>query len=94
MPCDLKSVNQLLLKPNVSVSTKIGEKGTVSANQCCGSMTFWCGSGSGSADSCPWQMDPEPDADPDPAVFVIDSNIKLLLKIFCLLLFDLKNSEQ
>jgi TPR repeat protein len=21
-------------------------------NQCCGSMTFWCGSGSGSADPC------------------------------------------
>jgi hypothetical protein len=31
-----------------------------------GSMTFWCGSGSGSADPCPWLMDP------DPAIFVID----------------------
>jgi hypothetical protein len=29
--------------------------------QCCGSMTFWCGSGS--ADPCLWLMDP--DADPD-----------------------------
>ncbi len=38
--------------------------------QCCGSMTFWGGSGSrsGSADPCLWLMDP----DPDPAIFVID----------------------
>ncbi len=36
--------------------------------QCSGSMTFWCGSGSGSADPCLWLMDP----DPDPAIFVID----------------------
>jgi hypothetical protein len=39
-------------------------------NQCCGSMTFWGGSGSGSADPCLWIMDP--DSDPDPAIFVID----------------------
>ncbi len=40
--------------------------------QCCGSMTFWCGSrsGSGSADLCLWLMDP--DTDPDPAIFVTD----------------------
>jgi hypothetical protein len=36
-------------------------------DQCCGSMTFWRGSGSGSADPCLWLMDP----DPDPAIFVI-----------------------
>jgi hypothetical protein len=36
--------------------------------QCSGSMTFWCGSGS--ADPCLGLMDP--DADPDPAIFVID----------------------
>ncbi len=35
-------------------------------HQCSGSMTFWGGSGSGSADPCLWLMDP------DPAVFVID----------------------
>ncbi len=31
-------------------------------NQCCGSMTFWGGSGSGSgaADPCLWLMDPDP----------------------------------
>ncbi len=40
------------------------------SNQCCGSMTFWCGSGSGSADPCQWLMDSDPD--PDPAIFVID----------------------
>ncbi len=34
--------------------------------QCCGSMPFWCGSGS--ADPCLWIMDP----DSDPAIFVID----------------------
>ncbi len=32
--------------------------------QCCGSMTFWGGSGSGSSDPCLWLLDP--DADPDP----------------------------
>ncbi len=34
--------------------------------QCCGSMTFWCGSGS--ADPCLWLMDP----DSDPSIFIID----------------------
>jgi len=29
--------------------------------QCCGSMTFWCGSGSGYADPCLWLMDPDSD---------------------------------
>ncbi len=28
------------------------------SNQCCGSMTFWCESGS--ADPCLWLMDPDP----------------------------------
>ncbi len=46
-----------------------------SCRQCCGSMTFWCGSGSGSgsADPCQWLM--------DPAIFVIylqDANKKLI----------------
>ncbi len=38
--------------------------------QCCESMAFWCGSGSGSADPCLWPMDPDPDA--DPAIFLTD----------------------
>ncbi len=46
--------------------------------QCCGSMTFWGGSGSGYADPCLlWLMD----LDPDPAVFVInlqDASKKLI----------------
>ncbi len=44
------------------------------AEQCCGSMTFWCGSESGSVDPCFWLMDPDPDpdADPDPSIFIID----------------------
>jgi hypothetical protein len=52
--------------------------------QCCGSMTFWCGSGSGSADPCLRLM--------DPPIFLMDLqevNIKLILKKgFCLLLFE------
>ncbi len=46
-------------------------------SQCSGSMTFWCGSGSG--DPCLWLMDP------DPAVFVIDlqdANKKLFFLSF------------
>jgi hypothetical protein len=43
-----------------------------SSNQCCGSMTFWWGSGSGFRGSMLWLMDPDPDADPDPAIFVLD----------------------
>ncbi len=42
--------------------------------QCSGSMTFWCGSGS--ADPCCSLMDPDSDpdadADPDPSIFIID----------------------
>jgi hypothetical protein len=34
--------------------------------QCCGSMTFWGGSRSGSADSCHLLKD----SDPDPAIFI------------------------
>ncbi len=58
----------------------------ISLLQCCGSMTFWSGSGSGSADPCLWLMDP------DPAFFVIDlqdASKKLIFNtiFFCLLLF-------
>jgi hypothetical protein len=38
----------------------------VTIYQCCGSMTFWGGSGSGSADPCLRLMDP------NPAIFVND----------------------
>ncbi len=38
----------------------------ITCNQCCGSMTFWDGSGSGSADPCLWLIDTDPDSDPDP----------------------------
>ncbi len=47
--------------------------------QCSGSMTCWCGSGSGTADPCLWLM--APDSEPDPAIFVIDlqdANKKLI----------------
>ncbi len=36
--------------------------------QCCGSMTFWCGSGSGSGSADPSLLL----MDPDPAIFVIN----------------------
>ncbi len=57
--------------------------------QCCGSMAFWGGSGSESADPCRWLMDP----DPDPAIFVIDlqdASKKLIFwhNFFCLLLSE------
>ncbi len=52
--------------------------------QCCGSMPFWCGSGS--ADPCLWLMDR------DPAIFITDlqdANKKLIeKKFFCILLFE------
>ncbi len=59
--------------------------------QCSGCMTFWCGSGSGSADPCLWLMDPDPDS--DPAIFVIDlqdasKKLIFLHNFFCLLLFE------
>ncbi len=52
-------------------------------------MTFWCGSGSRSVDTCLGLKDPNPDSDPDedpyPAIFVIhlqDANKNIILKIF------------
>jgi hypothetical protein len=58
-------------------------------NQCSGSMIFWSGSGSGSANPRLWLMDP----DSDPAFFVIDlqdANKKefFFKHFFCLLLFE------
>ncbi len=53
--------------------------------QCCGSMTFWCrsGSGSGSADPCLWLLDP------DPAIFVIDPPpVPTNNNFSCLLLYE------
>jgi hypothetical protein len=56
-------------------------------------MTFWCGSGSVSADLCLLLMDLDSDPDQDHAIFVIDlkdANKKQILfkKVFCLLLFE------
>ncbi len=52
--------------------------------QCCGSRTFWYGSGSRYADSCLWLMD----LDPDAAFYVIDlqdANKNLFKKkFFCI----------
>ncbi len=50
-------------------------------------MTFWCGSGSGSADPCHRLLDPDPDSDPDavpdPSILINDlqdANKKLIKK--------------
>ncbi len=54
-------------------------------------MTFWGGSGSGSADPCLWLMDPDPDADPDPAfsslTFPRCQQKLFFLKVFLLITF-------
>ncbi len=55
--------------------------------QCCGSVTFWCGSGS--AD--PYHLLTDPDSDPDPANFVSDlqdAKNKIIFIIFYFLLFE------
>ncbi len=54
--------------PDPGVKIKAPDPGSATPvtprGQCCGSMTFWGGSGSGSADPCLWLMDPDPDSDP------------------------------
>jgi hypothetical protein len=57
---------------------------TLCCNQCCGSVTFWYGSGS--VDPCLRSMD----TDPDLAIFVLDLQdaIKKNYKFSCLLLFE------
>ncbi len=44
--------------------------------QCSGSMTFWYGSGSGSADPYLWLTHPDPT--PDPAIFVSNWQLKII----------------
>ncbi len=73
----------------LGMQIRIQEHGNRPKFQCCGSMTFWGGSGSGSSDPCLWLMDP----DSDPAIFVIDLqdvSKKLIFEhnFFCLLLFE------
>ncbi len=48
----------------------------ISLSKCGGSMTFWCGSGSGSANPSLWLMDP------DPAIFVTDLQDANKIQIF------------
>ncbi len=62
-------------------------------NQCCGSMTFWCGSGSGSADQCLGLM-PRTNGSRSgsgPAIFIIDlqgaKKNQMKKKLFCIFLF-------
>jgi hypothetical protein len=73
IPCP--SFKILCTLPSGSFKTKYVQQASY---QCWGSMTFWCGSGSGcgSADPCLRLMDPgpdsDPDVDPDPSIFIID----------------------
>jgi hypothetical protein len=46
--------------------------------QCCGSMTFWCESGS--AESCIWLMDPDLDSYQDPVLFFSSLTFKMPTK--------------
>jgi hypothetical protein len=55
-------------------------------NQCYGSMKFWYGSGSGSADPYLRLMVPDADPDTDPAIFV--SDLQDVNKKFFILLFE------
>ncbi len=70
--------------PGPVSQTKVDPDPCQNLPQCCGSMTFLCGSGS--ADTCLWLMDT------DPAVFIIDlqdaNKKQVLLKFFCILLFE------
>ncbi len=50
----------------VCVSWMFNSHQKFSLLQCFGSMTYWGGSGSGSADPCLWLMDQDPVSDPDP----------------------------
>jgi hypothetical protein len=52
------------------VIIKTVKKSRQNFNQCWGSVTFWCGSGS--PDPFLWLMDPDPDPTPDPTTFFSD----------------------
>jgi hypothetical protein len=97
-PPDFSSASITL--PNKSCLTKdFGCFNTLTGNyeckkQCCGSMTFWCGSRS--ADPflllMDMYMDPDPDSDLDSVIFVIDhqdanKNLIFLLQSFLLITF-------
>ncbi len=58
--------------------------------QCYGSVTFWCGIGSGFADSYLRLTDSESDLDPapDPAIFVVVEIIEFNEWIYFLALFE------
>jgi hypothetical protein len=60
----LQSNSRVTVLVRVFLSPRLQTTEFISVVQCCGSMTFW--GGSGSADPCLWLMDP------DPAIFVID----------------------
>ncbi len=53
------------LHPNCHLD-KIIKENVNSFIQCWGSVTFWCGSGSGTPELYLWLMDPDPDSNPAP----------------------------
>ncbi len=62
--------NNKNLSMDTNLITRLKKQAQLRVKQCCGSMKFWYGSGSGSADPYLWPMDPI--ANPDPAIFVSD----------------------
>ncbi len=51
---------RFILDPELPESEMLFSGSGSCEKQCSGSMTFWGGSGSGSADPCLWLMDPDP----------------------------------
>ncbi len=79
MTCTILSAGSISRSRKEIIASKIKYSEILLFFQCCGFMTFWCGSGY--ADPCLWLMEPDPESDPDPAIFVIDlqdANKKLL----------------
>ncbi len=68
----------------VNVASKWGKTKVHSNYQCCGSMTFWCGSGS--VDPCLWLVDP--DLLFSSLTFKIANKNNFFFLIFFLLLFE------
>ncbi len=75
---DMNGRSQMQWGKNLILSKEIN------ANQCWGSVTFWCGSGS--PDPYLWLMDPDPDSTSNPTPFFVEFQDG---KFFCIYFFNL-----
>ncbi len=66
------------------IFVRIRIRGSMPPDQCWWSMTFWVGSGSGSADPCLWQLDPDSDLDPGSGFCYCQQKTNFLHNFFCL----------